>query len=93
MDYSSDLLTKIQDLSSQLTPPQEISTLLDFDETEFKADINTPGHPARRAFMKGYSETALRLRKQNLELVDAGSPAADEACMGYLRRMMRDIDI
>ena len=93
MDYSSDLLTRIQDLSSQLTPPQEISALLDFDETEFKADINTPGHPARRAFMKGYSETALRLRKQNLELVDAGSPAADEACRGYLRRMIREIDI
>jgi hypothetical protein len=66
---------------------------LGFDEIEFKTDINTPGHPARRTFMKGYSETALRLRKQNLELVDAGSPAADEACRGYLRRMTRDIDI
>lgn len=53
---------------------------MDFDEKEFRDDINTPGNPARRAFMKGYSETALRLRKQNLELVDAGSPAADEAC-------------
>jgi hypothetical protein len=66
---------------------------LDFDETEFKTDINTPGNPARRAFMKGYSETALRLRKQNLDLVDAGSPAADEACRSYMRRMIREIDI
>jgi hypothetical protein len=66
---------------------------LDFNEKEFLDDVNTTGHPARRAFMKGYSETALRLRKQNLELVDAGSPAADEACRGYLRRMIRDIDI
>ena len=66
---------------------------MDFDEIEFKTDINTPGHPARRAFMKGYSETALRLRKQNLDLVDAGSPAADEACRGYLKRMIRDIDL
>lgn len=93
MDYSKDLLTKIQDLSSHLTPPAEISALLELDETEFKTDINTPGNPARRAFMRGYSETALHLRKQNLELVDAGSPAADEACRGYLRRMIRDIDI
>ncbi len=93
MDYSKDLLSKIQDLSSQLTPPQEISALLDIDETEFKTDINTPGHPARRAFMKGFSETALRLRKQNLDLVDAGSPAADEACRGYMRRMIREIDL
>jgi hypothetical protein len=43
--------------------------------------------------MKGYSETALKLRKQNLDLVDAGSPAADEACRGYLKRMIRDIDL
>ena len=43
--------------------------------------------------MKGYSKTALRLRKQNLDLVDAGSPAADEACRVYIRRMTRDIDI
>ena len=93
MDYSSDLLTKIQDLSRQLTPPAEISALLDIDETELRQDLNTPGHPARRAFMRGYSETALRLRRQNLELVDAGSPAADEACRGYMRRMIREIDI
>ena len=93
MDYSSDLLTRIQDLSSQLTPLPEISALLDIDERELRDDVNTPGHDARRAFMKGYAETALKLRKQNLELVDAGSPAADEACRGYLKRMIRDIDI
>lgn len=93
MDYSSDLLNRIQDLSSQLTPLPEISALLDIDETELRQDVNTPGSPARRAFMKGYAKTALKLRKQNLELVDAGSPAADEACQGYLRRMIRDIEI
>lgn len=93
MDYSSDLLSKIQDLSSQLTPPAEISALLDIDETELRADLNTKGHPARKAFLKGYASTALHLRKQNLELVDAGSPSADEACMGYLKRMIRDIEL
>ena len=93
MDYSEDYLTRISDLAAQLTPPHEIAALLDFDETEFKVDVNTPGNAARKAFLKGYSETALRLRKQNLELVDAGSPAADEACRGYIRRMIRDIDL
>ena len=70
-----------------------MSALLDIEETELRDDVNTPGHPARRAFLKGYAETALRLRRQNLDLVDAGSPAADEACRGYLRRMIRDIEI
>lgn len=93
MDYSSDLLTAIKDLSSQLTPPAEISALLDFDETEFRNDLNTPGNPARKAFLKGYSATALKLRQQNLELVDTGSPAADEACRGYLKKMILDINL
>ena len=93
MDYSSDLLSKIQDLSRDLTPPQEIAALLDIDEKELLDDLNTSGHTARRAFMKGYSETALRLRKQNLELSNAGSPAADEACRGYMKRMIRDIEL
>lgn len=93
MDYSRDLLTKIQELAGHLTPLQEISALLELNETELRTDINTMGHPARVAFMKGYAETALKLRKQNLDLVDAGSPAADEACRGYLKRMIRDIDL
>lgn len=93
MDYSTDLLKEIYELSGDLTPPQEIAALLDLDETEFRADINTPGNEARKAFLKGLSETALRLRRQNLELVDTGSPAADDACRGYLKRMMREIDI
>lgn len=93
MDYSNDLLDSIKDLSSNLTPPAEISALLDIDEKQFVDDLNTPGNPARRSFLKGYAETALKLRKQNLELVDAGSPAADEACRGYLKRMVRDIDL
>ncbi len=76
-----------------MTPLPEISALLDIDEKELHDDVNTPGNPARRAFLKGYADTALKLRKQNLELVDAGSPAADEACRGYLRRMIRDIDL
>lgn len=93
MDYSDDLLSKIQDLSRDLTPPQEMAALLDLDESELRTDINTPGNPARRAFMKGYAETAHHLRRQNLELADAGSPAADEACRMYLKRMTRDIDL
>ena len=66
---------------------------MDIEEKLLLDDLNTPGSPVRRAFMKGYAETALKLRKQNLELADAGSPAADEACRGYLKRMVRDIDL
>ena len=93
MDYSNDLLTRIRDLSSQLTPPQEISALLDIDERAFIDDLNTVGHPARRAFLVGSATTANKMRRSDMELAEAGSPAAEEACRDYLRRMMRDVNI
>lgn len=93
MDYSEDLLKKIKELAESLTPPQEIAALTGLNELTLMYDINTPDNPARIAFMQGYSATALKLRKQNLELTDAGSPAADDACRSYMRRMLRDIDL
>lgn len=93
MDYSSDLLTRIKDLSCQLTPPAEISALLDIDERDFVDDLNTIGHPARKAFLQGCAATANKIRKDNIDLAQAGSPAADEACRGYLIKMMRNINI
>lgn len=92
MDYSTDSLKKIEKLASQLTPITEIGALLDFDEISFRDDINTPGNPARKAFLKGYACTANRLRKNNLGLSYTGSPAADEACRGYLRKMLSDLN-
>lgn len=41
--------------------------------------------------MGGYAKTALKVRERNLELAEAGSPAADEAIEKYLRKMLNDI--
>ena len=91
MDYSQDSLNKIRQLASQLTPVTEIGILLGFDESLFRDDIATVGHPARVAYLSGYAETALEIRKRNLDLAKAGSPAADEALRIYLKRMMNDL--
>lgn len=93
MEYTKDLLEKIKKLAKDLTPIEELAALLDVSEMELRQDINTPEHAARRAYMSGYAETSLRLRRMNIDLVNAGSPAADEACRQYLKRMTRDIDI
>ena len=91
MDYSTGLLTKIQELASKLTTISEISVLLDIDERELRDDIGTYGTEVRKAFMSGYAKTALKVRERNLELAEAGSPAADEAIDKYLRKMLNDI--
>ena len=91
MDYSTELLEKIRDLAEKLTTISEISVLLDIDERELRDEISTYGSDARRAFLGGYAKTALEIRKRNLELSQAGSPAADEAVRSYLRKMLDEI--
>lgn len=93
MDYSQDLIKEIELMAAQMTPAVEIGVLLGIDETAFLDDINTPGSPARIAYLRGYATTARKLRRNNLELADAGSPAADEACRGYLSKMLYNINI
>ena len=91
MDFSTDLLIKIKELASKLTPITEISALLDLNEIELRDAVNTPGNPVRTAYFKGFSERALKIRERNLELAEAGSPSADDALFSYLKRMMNDL--
>ncbi|MCR4602457.1 MAG: hypothetical protein K5683_02840 [Prevotella sp.] len=74
-----------------MTPITEIGVLLGLNEISLRDDILTPGHPAREAFYRGYAKTALKIRQRNLELAEAGSPAADEALRAYLKTMNNDL--
>jgi len=64
---------------------------LDIDEMELRDDIATRGTEVRKAFYGGYAKTALKVRERNLELAEAGSPAADDAIRIYLREMLNDL--
>ncbi len=92
MDYTEDLLNQITGYARDLTPIEEMAALLDLSETELRQDVNTLGHPARKAFLSGYSKTALELRRMNIDMVKTGSPAADDACRMYMKRMISDIE-
>lgn len=53
MKYSPEQLEKIEQFAQLYTKPSEIAIYLDIPEEEFKADINSEGHPARKAYIKG----------------------------------------
>ena len=91
MDYSKETLQKIQQLAQELTPISEISFLLDCDEVQLTDDVRTPGSADRKAYMTGYAKAAHEIRMRNMDLSKAGSPAADEALRGYLKKMMNDL--
>lgn len=91
MVYSIDLIQRIEELARQLTPPTEISYLLDINEDQLKLDLNTHGSNVRRAFYRGLSTTANELRCNNIELANAGSPAAVASCISDFKQMLVDI--
>lgn len=78
MKYSAAQLEKIEQFAQLYTKPSEIAIYLDIPEAEFKADINSEDHPARKAYVRGKLSQKLEIRKQMATLARVGSPAAIE---------------
>ncbi len=64
--------------------PTEISALLGIDERELCDDIATVGNPARTAYVRGTSTTALGLRRTLHDTALAGSPSSIQECQRLL---------
>ncbi len=73
--------------------PSQVSFHLDIDEGLFLDDIHTQRHPARRAYFIGLQSTDNELRKQTIDLMRAGSPAAIADCQQRIERMLNEITI
>jgi len=73
--------------------PSMVSFRLGIDEVQLLDDINTVGHPARRAYYTGLEETDRELRQQLLDLMQAGSPAALSDCQQRLERCLNELTV
>ena len=73
--------------------PSMVSFRLDIDEVRFHDDINTLGHPARRAYYSGLEETDRELRQQQLDLMRVGSPSAIADCQQRIERILNEITV
>jgi hypothetical protein len=73
--------------------PTSVSIQLGFDEGNFMDDINTPGHPARRAYYLGLEATDRELRQQLIYLMRAGSPSALADCQQCIVRCLNEITV
>ena len=91
MDCSTDLLEKIKELASKLTPVTEISVLLDIPINVLRDEIATESSEIHRAFYSGMAEAALEIRERDIELARAGSPAAADALRFHLRKMLNEL--
>ena len=91
MDYSKELLQKIEEEARRMMTPAEISALLGIDETELTDDINTLGHHARRAFFHGVAITAREIREDIRDAARAGSPFSISECLSMIERQLSSV--
>ena len=87
-----ETITKIEELASVLTPPSQMAAMLGIDEDILKHKISIHGTKERMAFLKGMSATADKLRRNNIELANAGSPEAIRSCFAAMNRMLDDVE-
>lgn len=93
MDFSTEQIKRIEELAAILTPISDMAVLLDVDVDELRNEIRYRSSPASRAYYRAKAETSMRLRRQELELANVGSPLAVQQVRGYLLDMDSDEDL
>ena len=91
--FDQEMLDRIAELAAALTPISEMAALLDLNEEMLRLAINDKSSPVRRAYLRAKAETALKLRKQEIEFAEVGSPLAVQLTSAYLRDMQTDEDL
>ncbi len=93
MDYSTEQLQRVSELAGFLTPVSDIAVMMGVDVDVLRIDIRDRSSSVSLAYHKAKAETALKLRKQELELANVGSPLAVQLTNGYLLNMDSDEDL
>ena len=91
--FDDALIAKIAELAAALTPIRDIAALLDLQENVLRMAINLPDSQVSVAYRKAKAATALKLRQQELELAEVGSPMAVQMTAAYLKDMQADEDL
>lgn len=83
----------VSELAGFLTPVSDIAVMMGVDVDVLRIDIRDRSSSVSFAYHKAKAETALKLRKQELELANVGSPLAVQLTNGYLLNMDSDEDL
>lgn len=91
--FDQDVLDNIAELAAALTPISEMAALLDLNENMLRLAVNDRSSRVRNVYLKAKAKTALKLRKQEIELAEVGSPLAVQLTSAYMRDMQADEDL
>jgi hypothetical protein len=91
MEEKAEIIEMIEKMASQLTPPSQMAAILNINEDSLKLAITRHGSKTRIAFLRGIAKTADKLRQNNIDLANAGSPDAIRSCFASMHDMINDL--
>lgn len=89
MEKTKELREKVLDMARALTPIGDMAVLLDMSVGQVR-DLLADDQPLGREYRRTIAEIAMSVRKNDIELAQAGSPTASEHVATYLERIYSD---
>ena len=93
MDFTQQQIDELQGYAENLTPIPDIAVLMDVDTFSLREAIADEHSAISRAYRRGKALTTLRIRQNELQLADAGSPLAVQLMNSYVRDMDAEEDL
>lgn len=93
MVYSTEQIEQIKEYAGYLVKVSDIAVLIKVDPDVLRRDISDKKNPAFLAYRTGKANTALLLRKQEIDMAKVGSPLAVQLTSTYLMEMEDDEDM
>ena len=93
MEFTQQQIDELKSYAEALTPISDIAVLMDVSSFDLRAAIADETSAISRAYRVGKATTTLRIRQNELQLADAGSPLAVQLMSNYVRDMDADEDL
>lgn len=88
---TEEMETKVEHLAMLLLTPEQIGSLLEFDE-QTVAEFHNPFSPMGRLYRQCIARQAEALHEQTMKLAMVGSPTAVDAANEWLRQAQNSIE-
>lgn len=93
MNLSKEQLDALQDFAYNLIPVSVMAIMMEVDELDLRAAIDTVGTPERNAYYRGYGRMLLELRKSIIRSAQNGSNPAQTELLQFLREFENDMQL
>lgn len=92
MNLTTEQRDEIENMAYRLIPPGLIAINIGADETDFLAELRTPGTEIRAAFYKGHLRQLVELRESLIKSAINGSNPAQQELVKFIKSQQQHLE-